>query len=38
MIEIGGVGADDGAPDSRDQIGRDPAVALSWLLDPTAGM
>jgi hypothetical protein len=38
MIDIGGVDADDEAPDSREQIGRDPAAALGWLLDPTDGM
>lgn len=38
MIEIGEVDADDEAPDSRDQIGSDPAAALSWLLDPIGGM
>ncbi|MEH1016239.1 hypothetical protein V6U90_24410 [Micromonospora sp. CPCC 206060] len=32
------VDADDEAPDSRAQIGRDPAAALSWLLDPTDRM
>jgi hypothetical protein len=38
MIDIGGVDADDEAPDSREQIGHDPAAALGWLLDPTDGM
>ena len=38
MIDIGEVDADDEAPDSREQIGRDPAAALGWLLDPTDGM
>ena len=38
MIDIGEVGTDDEAPDSRAQIGRDPAAALGWLLDPTDGM
>jgi hypothetical protein len=38
MIDLGEVDADDEAPDSREQIGRDPAAALGWLLDPTDGM
>lgn len=37
-FEIGEVDVDDEAPDSREQIGRDPAAALGWLLDPTDGM
>ncbi len=37
MVDIGEVDSDDEAPDSREQIGRDPATALSWLLDPTEG-
>ena len=38
MIDLGEVDADDEAPDSREQLGRDPAAALGWLLDPTDGM
>jgi hypothetical protein len=38
MIDLGEIDADDEAPDSREQIGRDPAAALGWLLDPTDGM
>jgi hypothetical protein len=38
MIEIGEIDADNEAPDSREQLGRDPAAALSWLLDPIGGM
>ena len=37
MIDIGEVDPDDEAPDSREQIVRDPAAALGWLLDPTTG-
>jgi hypothetical protein len=37
-FDIGEIDADDKAPDSREQIGRDPAAALGWLLDPTDGM
>jgi len=38
MFDIGEIDADDEAPDTREQIGRDPAAALGWLLDPTDGM
>lgn len=38
MIDIGEVAADDEVPDTREQIGSDPATALGWLLDPTDGM
>jgi hypothetical protein len=38
MIDIGEVDADDEVPDTREQIGSDPATALGWLLDPTDGM
>jgi hypothetical protein len=38
MFDIGEIDPDDEAPDSREQIGRDPAAALGWLLDPTDGM
>lgn len=37
-FDIGEIDADDEAPDSREQIGRDAAAALGWLLDPTDGM
>jgi hypothetical protein len=37
-VDLGGIDANDEVPDSREQIGRDPAAALGWLLDPTEGM
>jgi hypothetical protein len=37
-FDIGQIDADDAAPAPREQIGRDPAAALGWLLDPTDGM
>jgi hypothetical protein len=37
-VDLGEVDVDDEAPDSRAQIGQDPAAALSWLLDPLDGM
>ena len=38
MIDIGEVDADEEVPDTREQIGSDPATALGCLLDPTDGM
>lgn len=37
-VDLGEVDGEDEAPDSRAQIGQDPAAALSWLLDPLDGM
>ncbi len=37
-VGLGEVDVDDEVPDSRTQIGQDPAAALSWLLDPLDGM
>jgi hypothetical protein len=37
-VELGEVDVDAEVPDSRAQIGQDPAAALSWLLDPLDGM
>lgn len=37
-VDLGEADVDDEVPDSRAQIGQDPAAALSWLLDPLDGM
>ena len=38
FVDLGEIDTDDEAPDSREQIGSDPAAALGWLLDPIDGM
>jgi hypothetical protein len=38
MVDLGEIDVDDEAPDTREQLGSDPAAALGWLLDPTDGM